>query len=733
MPDALTTAIELHEAGRLDSAAAMYEQALARDQENAAALHLLGVLKHQRGDHRKAVELIGRAVALRPSFAIFHANLAEAYRALGQLDRAAGCCRTALALAPEFPEAMNNLGLVLYEQGQFDAAAEQFRAALQRNAKSASTHNNLGIVLRAQKRLDEALAEFRAAVECDAAFAPAQTNLGQLLVDRNKADEALPHCQEAVRLQPDRAELHHNLGNALRAVGRGVDARAAYLDALRLNPKLTEAHSQLGLMLQREGKFADAWPWLKQATELEPDNSTHWQNLAELHDARDDFTEAANAWLRVIALEPERPGPRVALGWALQEQGKLANAEAQYKAALQANPNWAAAHINLGGLAEELGDLTGAEACFRAALAANPRFALPYARLATLLRGKLPPADLAALQERLADPELGDEPRSHLLFALAHALDAAGDFARSAQCSRQANALTIERNKRDHRAYEPADHQKFIDRLIETFNADFFARFSAAGSSSRRPVFVFGLPRSGTTLIEQVLASHSQVYGAGELRFARQTFESIPLILGKNAAPLDCMGDLTAAAISQLADRHLQSLAAIDGGKSPRIVDKMPDNYMYAGLLAAMFPNAILIHCRRDLRDIAVSCWMTDFRAITWANEAEHIATRFAQYSRLMEHWRGVLPVKLHEVDYEAAVDDLEAVARRLIAACGLEWEPQCLEFHRTQRPIRTASVTQVRQPIYRRSVARWKNYQNELADLFARLPGSGSAASGGG
>ena len=148
----------------------------------------------------------------------------------------------------------------------------------------------------------------------------------------------------------------------------------------------------------------------------------------------------------------------------------------------------------------------------------------------------------------------------------------------------------------------------------------------------------------------------------------------------------------------------------------------MPDNYLYLGLLAVMFPEAAFIHCRRDLRDVAVSCWMTDFRSLRWPNDPEHIARRFQQYRRLMDHWRSVLPVTIHEVDYEDAVNDLEPVARRLVAACGLDWEPACLEFHRTQRPIRTASVVQVRQPVYKQSAGRWRNYEAALADLFAFL-----------
>ena len=155
----------------------------------------------------------------------------------------------------------------------------------------------------------------------------------------------------------------------------------------------------------------------------------------------------------------------------------------------------------------------------------------------------------------------------------------------------------------------------------------------------------------------------------------------------------------------KLAEQHLSQLAAIDGGRCDRIVDKMPDNYFYLGLLAVVFPKAVFIHCRRDLRDIAVSCWMTDFRSIRWANHRDHIASRFHQYRRLMNHAQDVLPVPIHHVDYEETVTDLESVARRLIATCGMDWEPACLDFHRTERPVRTASVSQVRQPVYQRSL----------------------------
>ena len=179
--------------------------------------------------------------------------------------------------------------------------------------------------------------------------------------------------------------------------------------------------------------------------------------------------------------------------------------------------------------------------------------------------------------------------------------------------------------------------------------------------------------------------------------------------------------DYTGDLLTRIANRHLARLTEI-GADKPHVVDKMPDNYLHLGLLAVLFPRARFIHCRRDLRDVAVSCWMTNFRHIRWSSDQDHIAARFQEYMRVMEHWRRELPVQVLEVDYEETVADLEGVARRLIGFCGLEWEPACLAFHESKQPVRTASVSQVRQPIYQRSVARWKHYQEALGSLFARL-----------
>jgi hypothetical protein len=254
--------------------------------------------------------------------------------------------------------------------------------------------------------------------------------------------------------------------------------------------------------------------------------------------------------------------------------------------------------------------------------------------------------------------------------------------------------------------------------MMASCTSAFFERVRCFGLDSERPIFIVGLPRSGTTLTEQILASHSQVFGAGELRLARDDCEA--LASSENPA-LDALARLDQATARRIGERHLGRLEELSAGR-PRVVDKMPDNYLYLGLLAVLFPKAKFIHCRRDLRDTAVSCWMTNFRSIRWANDPEHIVTRFHDYQRLMQHWREVLPVQMLDVDYEETVADAEGAARRLVEWCGLKWEPACVRFHEGTRPVRTASVAQVRRPIYQKSVARWRNYQSTMAPLFAAL-----------
>ncbi len=727
--DELASAVRLHQAGDLVAATRLYESILHRDTSHADALHLLGLARHQQGQSWLAVDLIGRAVALHPAVAIFHATLGEAYRALGQFDRAASSCRSALELGLKDPAVQNNLGLALHALGRPAEAAVAFRAVLEQWPTDAPAHTNLGAALRALDSTDEALAHLRRAVAIDPKLAAAQSNLGQLLLDLGRPSEALPHCREAVILQPNLPEAHNNLGNVQRALGRLPEALQCYGEALRLNPALAQAHVSLGLTLQQAERWDEALPWLRRACELEPNSLEFLALLAEAAVEREIFDEATTCYQKMLELDPGLAASHNALGWLLQEEGRLEEAAEHLRRSLELRPEHTIAHVNLGGVHEKLGDFAAAETCFRAALEADESAGLALARLAMLLGGKLPDAERERIEERLARSDASDPTRLNLLFGLAGVCDARKCYARAADCAREANSLAKAELGRRKLGYDPADHDRLVSGLIEAVDPAYFSRLAGAGLDTRRPIFVVGLPRSGTSLIEQILASHSQCHGAGELPLARQGFGALPDLLNRAQPSLACIPLLDREAVRHLASWHEHRLCEIDGGRAARIADKMPDNYLHLGLLATLFPRAVLIHCRRDLRDVAVSCWITGFRSMRWTNEVHHIASRFEQHRRLMNHWRAVLPVPIHEVDYEETVADLESSARKLLAACSLDWEPACLDFHRTRRTVRTASFTQVRQPVYQSSAGRWRNYQTELADLFAALPGDPDAS----
>ena len=556
---------------------------------------------------------------------------------------------------------------------------------------------------------------------------------GVSLLASGRAAEALIHFREALVQSPDSAILHHKLGNALRTLGLPRESPP------RLISRRFSSHSNRGSPTARESpslsssrsSLEEALKWQDLAVTIEPRNIDFWAELASLCVMRDETARAVDCRRQILELGPTDPvDARVELGAALQDDGRPDEAMAEYQAALRAYPNSADVHASLGGIHEEFGDLRRAEQEIRTAIQLAPGFAGAYARLATLLRGSLPDDDVGIIEGMLADSALESQPRARLLFGLAHVLDGRGDFHRAADCARKANALTLESKRSEGMGYRPEEFERWVDRLIGSFDPEFFRRTAGLGLDTRRPVFVFGLPRSGTTLVEQILSSHPRIFGAGERTFGRRSFERMPAILGSDGPPVECLASLDECSIKRLAGEHLGKLNALDLGRHDRIVDKLPDNYLYIGLLAAMFPKAVFIHCRRDPRDVAVSCWMSDFRSIRWANDAGQLASRIRQYRRLVEHWGRVFPAPVLTIEYADVVSDLEGVARRLLDACQLEWDPACLEFYRSKRVVRTASVVQVRQPIYTSSLDRWRHYQHDLGDLFAAIAANDTISS---
>jgi tetratricopeptide (TPR) repeat protein len=424
-----------------------------------------------------------------------------------------------------------------------------------------------------------------------------------------------------------------------------------------------------------------------------------------------------------MTLNPQNHDAVNQMGRVAFERGDLEGSLTHYRRALALNPNLADAHNNMGNALKELGRLDEANSAYVEAIRLEPGLTGAHLNLADSKTFTRNDSQLAALETLAAKTDcLSAADRIHLGFALAKAYADLKDHPRAFKHLREANAA-----KRATIAYDEAATFAFFDRIERTFTAAAIRTRSGGGDPSAMPIFVIGMPRSGTTLVEQILASHPMVFGAGELRALYDIVATVHDVAGNTLDYPEFMSVADGTALRQIGLRYIAELRkrAPTSERVPgRITDKMPSNYYYVGLIHLALPNAKIVHCVRDPIDTCISCFTKLFTAEqSHTYDLAELGRYYRRYQRLMAHWRRVLPAgRMLDIRYEDVVADLEGQARRLLDYCGLPWDDGCLAFHRTVRPVRTASATQVRQPIYKSAVGRWKAYEKELGPLLAAL-----------
>ncbi|WP_295887184.1 tetratricopeptide repeat-containing sulfotransferase family protein [uncultured Thiohalocapsa sp.] len=731
-------------AGDAAAAAAAANRLLARAPNHHGALNLAGLAALQQGDAEAAISHLTRAEALAPSQPIYAANLAAALRAGHRHEDAAAACGRALALRPGYRAALVTLGAARFALEDYAGALAAYEQALKgavtdaaADAETALLHAYRADALRELGRVRAAVAAYEQALELAPDLAHAVGNLGLTLLALGEHERARTLCERACELAgtvgADAARAWISLGTLRRREGELEPAMAAYFEAHERDPRDAALKTLIGSVWAEVADLQQAVLWYEQALALEPERVETQVALADTLREAGDVPAAIERLRGILNEHPGHAPALLALGSALWEDGDAEGAIGACREAVAAQPEDASARARLAGILASASDVDAANAANREALAVNPHCVPALSNLAQNLRGKLPAEDAermeALLQARWVTRSGGEGVRAMLHFGLAHYCDGAKDHAGAARHAVAGNVEHWAYKRSRGWSYDPAEYAAHIDRLMVTFTPEFFARTRGHGDPSGAPVFIVGMPRSGTTLTETILASHPRVFGAGERSFAGRAFAALPRVLGRpDTAPLDCLDGLTPQATRQLAGWHLEQLytltrkAGLADDAVLRIADKMPDNYSQLGWIVTAFPNARIIHCRRDVRDVAVSCWMTQFKEIRWAFDLEHLAERIIQYRRIMDHWRRVLPVPMLEIDYEETVADQAGQTRRLLDFIGLDWDDACLRFHETERLVRTASVTQVRQPVYTRSVARWRRYEDMLAPLLAQL-----------
>jgi tetratricopeptide (TPR) repeat protein len=540
---------------------------------------------------------------------------------------------------------------------------------------------NAALLLLRSGQTAEAERVYRALLEMHPNHFDCLHNLATIRAQCGDYDEALRLVRRALRKKPTSAEAHNTLGVVLRATKQHQAAAASHRRALSLNPNYVSAYSNLGIVLSELGRHTEAAVVLERALQLDT-------AFAPIHNN---------------------------FGIVLQALGQPLKAIAHYEKAIAIAPNYADAQANLGSAFTEIGRLAEAERAYEMAVKLSPRTAQYYHQLATTKRFTKDDPYFAAMEAIISGP-ISAEEQMHLCFALGKAYGDINDSKISFGYFVKANTL-----KRQQVIYDEVKALAELEQTMTVFTAEMMTEKQESGARSSVPVFIVGMPRSGTTLVEQILARHSRVSAGGELEDFGVATTDLCTSVGRPFP--EAANGLTRVDLERLGRDYLGRIAAIAEG-AERITDKLPTNFRFVGLIHLALPDAKVIHVRRDPVDTCLSCFSLFFRGDQpFTYDLGELGRYYRTYERLMQHWREILPRGVMiEVQYEDIVADFEGQAHRIVAHCGLEWEEGCLAFHEAARAVRTASATQVRQPIYSTSVGRWRTYRELLGPLLSAL-----------
>jgi len=645
------------------------------------------------------------------------------------------------------PKAVFDETITLINSGDLVAAEIRCRSALEDYPRDVNMLALLGALLIKLDRAAEAEEKLRIAIAEAPTFAKPHEDLGHLLVKQNRALEALPLLERATHLDPKLENAWFTLGKALTMLGRGAEADRAfeqcfalsperrmmalaaehqkegrldeaehlYRRILRHDPRNVDALRLLALISLKAGRDGEAESLLEKAISLAPDFLLAILDLGRLRKDQDRYGEALECFDKAIALDPASPQGYYLRGSTLAPASFTQEAIEAYEQCLKLRPTHVGALIGLGHVLKAVGRYHEAVASYDACIRQLPDFGETYWSLANLKTYRFDDATVAEMERRVGSPGLSVQSEVNFLFALGKACEDRGDFDRAWGYYSSGNS-----KQRAEVSYDPVQTETMNDRLLRVFSADFLQSRRGSGLADPAPIFIVGLPRSGSTLLEQILASHSQVEGTSELPYLGR----VAIWLNRNRADginyPEAVRELPAPKFESLGRDYLDFARMHRRSGAPRFIDKNPNNFANIGFLSLILPNAKIIDARRHPLDACLSCYRQLFaKGQAFTYDLTEIGEYYLQYQRMMDHWHEVLPGQVLTVQYEDVVADFESQLRRLLEFCELPWDPACLRFHESERPVRTPSSEQVRQPIYDRSVGHWRHFAGHLDELI--------------
>jgi len=639
--------------------------------------------------------------------------------------RAEEICRDYLEVNPGCADHLRLLGHALQKQGRLEEAEKQLRFGLSLKPNFPQLHEDLGSVLALRGEYEEAITSLEKAVQLDPTQATAHKKLAQALAIVGRGEDADQSFEDYFDKRPEEGKVAR--GANLLKEGRSDEAIEIFQSLIRENPKNVNALRFLATAyFEARERMDDAEALLRRVVEIAPDFTVGWLTLGMVLIERTKVMDAIEAYLQATRLEPRNPAGWGGLGNAYAVANYQEKGAEAYAMAVSLNPDAPNLQMGYAHILKTLGDQDGSLKAYRAAIAAKPDFGEVYWSMANLKIFNFEEDEVAAMEYQLENADLDESAEVHFRFSLGKAYEDRKDHDRAWHFYDTGN-----QKQRMQVAHDAVEMQTRQNAIIEVFNREFIEQHEGQGYDAPDPILIVGLPRSGSTLVEQILASHSQVEGTSELPNLGRIANSVGRYRSDKKQFPEAARELRNRDWRAYGKQYIDETRRHRAEGTPFFTDKMPNNFSLIGFLHLILPNAKVINTRRHPYDSCLGAYKQLFgKGQNFTYDMYDLADYYKQYHKIVSHWHDVMPGKILDVHYEETVTDLDGQVRRILAHCGLPYEEQCTRFWETRRAVRTASSEQVRQPIYTGALGKWRLYEDhielwkeQLGDIVAELP----------
>ena len=730
--------------GNLKMARQMFQRVCELDPGHAEAWMMTGVIDIDIGNFNEAEKMLNRSIEIDGSYADPNYFMATLLLKKNDIQGAYSYCEKAVRLDPDFNDAKNMLEVL---------SAQQMSGTISQPVNQYQTSVIEGNRLYAEGKYQEALACFKSALDLNNSVADIWRICGDIHWLLNQHEDALEHYEKALSITPEDAILRSKYAAVLAAGGKTDDSMSQYRRAIELQPTQLKYYDELSALMVSAGLYDDAVSVCQKALQVDSSYVNACNNIGKIYLFYKNQPELAGEYFnRSLEIDASSASAHQGLARVLFNQGNVSDAISELETAVKLEPARVEYLNNLAAFQVFSGELDRAMSTYNIVTDIEPenteaiagkaevyqrmrRYQESYDIIMGQLERGVRSANTAIvmsnicghldkcseaiglIEEMMSQDHLPADARRPLHYALGRLYDADGRHMQAFEQYTAANELDVQ-------DFDATAHSAFVDAIISSTQSVFQEGVEIAGSDCNRPIFILGMPRSGTSLVEQILATHEDVYGAGELDIIRKMVAE--LSFGDRPYP-SAMDPIDYIDYVSLGDAYCDAVRQIND-EARHITDKMPDNFLHMGLICRMLPSAHIIHCTRHPLDTILSIYFQAFgRMHTYASDLLSIARYYVGYERLMRHWLETIPMgRVLEVRYESLVGGQEAMTRAIIEYCGLGWDDRCLDFHNTDRAVATASYDQVRRPIYSSSVGRWQNYRDQLAPVIEYLQGAG-------